>query len=67
MTVGDGTIHEIITGTGGASQGEGHPRYGITRLTFDDAGVSSCFHEVPPPGTEAAGEGSVTDVIDFCP
>jgi hypothetical protein len=66
VPIGDGTIHEIITGTGGASQGEGHPRYGTTRLTFTDAGVDSCFYEVPPPGTEAPYEGSVTDSIDFC-
>ena len=66
VSIGDGSLHEIITGTGGASQGSGHPRYGITRLTFNDSGVGSCFHEVPPPGTETPGEGSVTDFIDFC-
>ena len=54
------------TGTAGASQGEGHPRFGVTRLTFNDDGVGSCFHEVPAPGTEAPGEGAVTDFIDFC-
>lgn len=66
VSVGDGTLHEIITGTGGAHQGEGHPRFGVTRLTFDGPDVASCFHEVPAPGTEAAGEGSVVDSIDFC-
>mgnify|MGYP002632967903 CR=1 FL=1 len=66
ITIGDGTIHEIITGTGGASQGEGHPRYGVTRLSFNDEGVDSCFHEVPVPGTEQPGQGPTTDTIDFC-
>ena len=65
IPVGDGFLHEIISGTGGAHQGEGHPRFGLTRLTVTDT-VDTCFVEVPAPGTTAAGEGPVSGAIDFC-
>lgn len=43
-------VREIISGTGGASQGIGEPQYGYVRLTFDGGEVDACFVEVPPPG-----------------
>lgn len=66
VPVGDGTIDQIISGTAGASQGGGVPRFGYTRLTISGAGVSSCLVEVPPPGQTDLGTGT-QDGIRFCP
>lgn len=52
IPVGDATVHQVITGTAGASQGLGVPHYGVTRITFRE-GVETCFHEVLAPGYPA--------------
>jgi hypothetical protein len=52
VPVGGQRLHEIIAGTGGASQGVGVPRYGYVRVELADT-VSACFVEVPPPGAAA--------------
>jgi len=65
VPVGDGEVHQIVSGTLGATQGNGLARYGTTRLTFSGAGVASCFDEVLPPGrleSETGGQGG----IRFC-
>lgn len=49
IPVGNTTLREIITGTAGAEQGIGAPRFGYVRLTFDTT-IEACFVEVPPPG-----------------
>ncbi len=58
VPVGDGEVHQIITGTAGASQGGGVPHFGYTRLTFSGAGIDTCFVEVLPPGRSAKGSGT---------
>ena len=66
IPVGDGEVHQIISGTAGASQGAGVPRYGFTRLTFSGAGLETCFVEVLPPGRLDGGTGTMGG-IRFCP
>ena len=58
VPVGDGEVHQIISGTAGAHQGGGVPHFGFTRLTFTGAGVTSCFVEVLPPGRTETGTGT---------
>ncbi len=58
VPVGDGEVHQIITGTAGAHQGGGVPHFGFTRLTFSGAGVDACFVEVLPPGRTEKGSGT---------
>ena len=65
VPVGDGSVHQIITGTAGASQGGGVPHFGFTRLTFSGAGIDSCFVEVLPPGRVSRGTGT-TGGIRYC-
>jgi hypothetical protein len=66
IPVGDREVHQIITGTAGASQGAGKPRFGFTRLSFSGAGLASCFVEVLPPGRLEGGAGTI-EGIRFCP
>jgi hypothetical protein len=54
VSTGQGDVHEIVTGTAGASQGAGVPHYGVTRLGFADE-VTSCFDETPAPGRTDPG------------
>jgi hypothetical protein len=64
ISIGDVTLREIVTGTAGAYQGLGVPRYGYTRLVFGDE-LEPCFVEVPPAGyTEPQGEALRT--LDYC-
>lgn len=49
VPVGDVRMREIISGTAGAYQGVGPPRYGYVRLTFGTS-IEACFVEVTPPG-----------------
>jgi len=66
IPVGDRELDQIISGTAGAHQGNGVPRFGYTRLTFSGAGISSCLVEVAPPGQTDLGTGT-QDGIRFCP
>ncbi len=50
IDVGDVQLREIITGTGGATQGIADPRFGYVRITIDGGEMDTCFVEVPPPG-----------------
>ncbi|HET6582900.1 MAG TPA: metallophosphoesterase, partial [Nannocystaceae bacterium] len=64
ISIGDVTLREIVTGTAGAYQGLGVPRYGYTRLVFGDE-LEPCFVEVPPAGyAEPQNEGLRT--LDYC-
>lgn len=56
VPVGDTTVHQVVTGTAGATQGLGVPHYGVTRIRLGEQ-VQTCFHEVPPPGYPAGSEG----------
>jgi hypothetical protein len=55
VTVGDATVHQVITGTAGGTQGLGVPHYGVTRITLGE-GVDTCFHEVQAPGYAGGDE-----------
>ena len=67
VKVGDVSLHQVISGTGGATQGSGHLRFGVTRLSFGGPGdVESCFHEVPVPGTADVAQDEVANPIAFC-
>jgi hypothetical protein len=64
ISIGDKTLREIVTGTAGAFQGLGTPRFGYTRLTFGSE-LEPCFVEVPPAGyVEPQGEALRT--LDYC-
>jgi len=64
ISIGDGRLREIVTGTGGAYQGLGTPRFGYTRLTFGEE-LEPCFVEVPPAGyVEPQSDGLRT--LDYC-
>ena len=65
VPVGDGSVHQIISGTLGAHQGSGVPRFGYTRLTFTGAGIDSCFVEILPPGRLQGGSGTQAG-IRYC-
>ena len=66
IDVGDAELHEIIAGTGGATQGLGNPRFGYVRITIDGGEVDTCFVEVPPPGYDGfAGDDEPT--LARCP
>jgi len=64
ISVGDVTLREIVTGTAGAYQGLGTPRFGYTRLRFGDT-VEPCFVEVPPVGYEDA-QNEPLRTLDYC-
>lgn len=64
VPVGGGTVHQVISGTAGATQGAGVAHYGVTRLSFD-GGVRSCFVEMPPPGYGQDGPERAPH-IDYC-
>lgn len=66
ISAGDGSLHQIISGTLGAHQGAGVPTYGYTRLTISGSQVQSCFVEVLPPGREEEEAGTRPD-IRYCP
>ena len=66
VQVGDGQLHEIISGTLGASQGAGTPHFGVTRLRFSDDGIDSCFVEMSEPGRAPGDHGHGTLQIRFC-
>lgn len=66
IAVGDGEVHQVISGTAGADQGSGVPRYGFTRVTVSPEGVDSCFREVLPPGRTEGGSGTQAG-IRTCP
>lgn len=55
------TMREIISGTAGAWQGAGQPRYGFVRLTFEEgkSEIETCFVEVPVAG---GPESSSTEI-----
>ena len=55
VSVGDTTVHQVVTGTAGGTQGLGVPHYGVTRVRLGDD-VQTCFHEVLAPGYPAGGE-----------
>ncbi len=65
VPIGDGEFDEVITGTGGATQGLGEPRFGYTRLQIEDGSVGYCFVETPVPG-RVGGPGSASDGIPYC-
>jgi hypothetical protein len=66
IPVGNRELHEIITGTGGAYQGLGIPRYGYVRLTIDSDGIEPCFVEVPPPGVLAPQNDELSARLPYC-
>ncbi len=64
LDIGGARLREIVTGTAGAYQGLGTPRYGYTRLVFGDA-LEPCFVEVPPSGyAEPQSDGLRS--LDYC-
>jgi hypothetical protein len=65
IAVGDGSLHQIISGTLGAHQGSGMPSYGFTRLVITAGSVDGCFVEVPPEGIEAERGSGLG--IRYCP
>lgn len=64
LGIGDARLREIVTGTGGAYQGLGTPRYGYTRLVFGDE-LEPCFVEVPPAGW-AEPQNDELRTLDYC-
>ena len=64
LAIGDARLREIVTGTGGAFQGLGTPRYGYTRLVFGDE-LEPCFVEVPPAGW-AEPQNDELRTLDYC-
>jgi Calcineurin-like phosphoesterase len=64
ISIADGSVRELIIGTGGAVQGAGQPLYGYVRLTFVGTDVETCFVEVPPPG--AVPHGNTTTTMPMC-
>ncbi|MCP4872420.1 MAG: metallophosphoesterase [Proteobacteria bacterium] len=65
VQVGDREVPEILSGTLGATQGQGAPHYGYTRLTFTDE-LTTCFHEVPEPGRVPGDHRTGTTNIRLC-
>lgn len=59
-------LRQIISGTGGAYQGLGRPRYGYTRLDFEDGEIQPCFVEVPPPGYAGPANEELSDRLPYC-
>ena len=66
LTIGNGTVDQVITGTAGASQGAGQPHFGVTRISFDDT-ASYCFVEIPEPGRAPGDPGSGDGALLRCP
>lgn len=66
VQVGDREVSEILSGTLGATQGQGAPHYGYTRLSFTDE-LTTCFHEVPEPGRAPGDHRTGTTNIRLCP
>ncbi len=66
VKVGDRELHEILSGTLGATQGNGAPHYGYTRLTFTGGEMRSCFVEVPEPGRAPGDHRTGVVNIRFC-
>jgi hypothetical protein len=66
VQVGDREVPEILSGTLGATQGNGAPHYGYTRLSFIGDELTACFHEVPEPGRRPGDHRTGTANIDFC-
>lgn len=67
IPVGDTTLREIISGTAGALQGTGPPRFGYVRLTFGpdaDDEIEACFVEVPPVGAQPDDDGLPMDACN---
>ncbi len=66
IDVGDRELREIITGTGGAFQGLGVPRYGYLRLTIGPEGIDTCFVEVPAPGFDGPQVDELSARLPYC-
>jgi predicted phosphodiesterase len=64
LDIGDASLREIVTGTAGAYQGLGTPRYGYTRLVFGDE-LEPCFVEVPPAGY-VEPQNDALSTLDYC-
>ncbi len=64
VSTGQGPIHQVISGTAGATQGSGNPHFGVTQLRFTDA-VETCFSELLVPGRGEASANSAVP-IDRC-
>ncbi|RMG93544.1 MAG: metallophosphoesterase [Deltaproteobacteria bacterium] len=68
VPVGDRTLRQIVTGTGGANQGKAVARYGYVDLLLEDgAPVSPCFREVPPPNWDGLSNPPLSDALPNCP
>jgi hypothetical protein len=65
LPVADGRYSQVISGTGGATQGLGLPRYGFTRVVVGPGGVEHCFREIPAPGDPETAEAGPR--IRTCP
>jgi len=66
VRVGGGHIDQIVSGSLGAGQGAGTPHFGVTRLRFAGAEMTTCFVEMPEPGREPDDHGHGTGQIRFC-
>lgn len=66
IPIGDRRIREVVSGTAGAYQGLGTPRYGYVRATIDASGVSTCFVETPPPGYDGPQNEQLSSRLPHC-
>ncbi len=68
VPVGDGTLRQIVTGTGGANQGKAVARYGYVDLLLEDgAAPRPCFREVPPPNWDGLANAPLSKALPNCP
>lgn len=66
ISVGDTELRQLISGTGGATQGAGVARYGYLRLDIGPEGIAPCFVEVPAPGTDGPANEPLSGALPYC-
>ena len=66
VPVAGGAVHQLLSGTLGANQGVGYAHFGVTRLQFAGDELTTCFSEIPAPGTPENAVGQSDSSIRFC-
>ena len=68
VPVGDRSLRQIVTGTGGANQGKAVARYGFLDLLLADGEAPRpCFREVPPPNWDGLTNAPLSSRLPNCP
>jgi len=66
VPVGEGSVHQLLSGTLGASQGVGVAHFGVARLQFVGDSLATCFSEIPAAGVPEESVGSGGEPIAYC-